>query len=89
MSDCLVWRSSVLHRHKLFSHARSAVTEYKGHLQLKRSTAERHKNTTILCPMCSFKTAKLIHRDDNDLVAEHYVELHHTSLAFYGYAHFS
>ena len=36
MSDCLVWRSSVPHRHKQFSRTRSAVTEYKGHLQLNR-----------------------------------------------------
>ena len=40
--------------------------------------------------MYSSKAAKLIQGDtyDNDIVTEHDVEIHHTSLAFYGYAHF-
>ena len=69
MSDCLVWRSSVPHRHKQFSRTRSAITEYKGYLQLKRSTTERHIKTTLLCPTYSLKAAKLIHGDDNDIDA--------------------
>ena len=86
MSNCLVWRSSV--PHKQFSHTRSAVTEYKGHLQLKRSTTERHIKTTLLCP--TFKGRKTHSwRYDNDIDTEHEIETHHTSLAFYGYAHFS
>ena len=42
---------------------RSAVAEYKGHLQLERSTTERHTciKTTLLCPTYSLKAAKLIH----------------------------
>ena len=32
-----------------------AIREYKGHLQLKRSTAERHVKTTLLCPMYSLQ----------------------------------
>jgi len=39
------------------------VTEYKGHLQLKHSTAERHIKTTLLCPTYSLKAKKLIHKD--------------------------
>ena len=39
------------------------ITEYKGHLQLKRSTAEQHIKTTLLCPTYSLKAAKLIHAD--------------------------
>jgi len=42
---------------------RSAVTEYKGHLQLKHSTTERCVKTTLLCPTYSLKAAKLIHGD--------------------------
>ena len=35
-------------------------TEYKGHLQLKRSTTERHIKTTLLCPTYSLQAAELI-----------------------------
>ena len=42
----------------------------------------------LLCPTCSFKAAKLIHEDDN-IDTQHEIETHPTSLAFYGYAHFS
>ena len=86
MSDCLVWRSFVPRRHKQFSRTRSEVTEYKGHLQLKRSTTVRHLKTMLLCPTCSSKTHS---RRYDDIDAEHDIETHHTSLAFYGYAHFS
>ena len=65
MSDCLVWRSSVPHRHNQFSHAWSAVTEYKRHLQSKHSTTERHIKTMLLCLTYTLKAAKLIHGDDD------------------------
>ena len=55
--------------------------EYKGHLQLKRSTAEQHIKTMLLCPTYSLQAVQLIHRD----VAEHNVECH---ITFSGYAHF-
>jgi len=53
MSGCLVWRSSVPPQRKQFSSAQLAVTEYKGHLQLKHSTAEWHIKTMVLSPMYS------------------------------------
>ena len=58
------------------------TTEYKGHLNLKRSTAKRHIKTTLLRP--TYNSPGL----DNDIVAKHDVERHYTSLAFNGYAHF-
>ena len=36
-------------------------TEYKGHLQLKRSTAEWHINTALLCPRYSLQATELIY----------------------------
>ena len=88
MSDCLVWHSSVPPQHKLLSCAWSAVTEYKGHLQLKRSTAERDIKTTLLCPTYRSQATELIHWGyDNDINAEHDVEIHNTLLAFYDYTH--
>jgi len=38
---------------KQFSHTQSAVTEIKGHLQLKCSTAEWHIKNTSVCPTYS------------------------------------
>ena len=39
----------------------SPATEYKGHLQLKCSTAEWHIKTILLHPMYSLQAAELIH----------------------------
>ena len=71
------------------------ITEYKGHSnssdlsKLKRSTAKWHIKTTLLHPTYSLQAAELINRDmTNDIITEHDVESHYTSLAFYGYTHF-
>ena len=65
------------------------TTEYKGHLNLKRSTTKRHIKTMFLRPTYSF-TGWRIHSPgfDNNIVAKHDVESHYTSLVFNGYAHF-
>ena len=39
------------------------ITEYNGHLKLKRSTAERHIETTLLRPTYSLQAAELINQD--------------------------
>ena len=39
------------------------TTEYKGHLNLKRSTAKRHIKTTLLCPTYSLQAREFIHQD--------------------------
>ena len=63
MSDCFVWHSSLPPWYKQFSCIQSAVTKYKGHLQLKRSTTKWHIKTTLLCPTCMYdlQTAELFH----------------------------
>ena len=60
-------------------------TGYKGHLQLKHSTAEQHINTTLLFSVYSLQVTELIY---DNTVAEHNVESHDTSVTFYSYAHF-
>ena len=42
----------------------------------------------LLCLTYTLKDAKLIHGDD-DIDSMSYLARYHTSLAFYGYAHFS
>ena len=39
------------------------ITEYKGHLNLKCSTAKRHIKTMLLCPTYSLLAAEFIHQD--------------------------
>ena len=39
------------------------TTEYKGHLNLKRSTAKRHIKTTLLRPTYSLQAGEFIHQD--------------------------
>ena len=75
----LVWRSSVPHRHKQFSRTRSAVTEYKGHLQLKPSTTERDHASVSYVHFKGRKTHS--RRYDNDIDTEHKIEVNiHTVL---------
>ena len=80
---CLVFFCSALTQTVLICTVGS--TECKDHLQLKHSTAEWHIKTTLLCPTYSLQAAELIHGYDNDIVTEHNVESHDTSLTFYGY----
>ena len=61
------------------------ITEYKGHLNLKRSTAKRHIKTTLLRPTYSLQAGDA--GFDNDIVAKQDVKSRYTSLAFNGYAH--
>ena len=39
------------------------TTEYKGHLNLKRSTAKQHRKTTLLHPTYSLQAGEFIHQD--------------------------
>ena len=66
-------------------------TQYKGHLELKHLSAEQH-NYKDHAPMSYVQHTGLRTPSrgyDNDIVAEHDIEIHDTSIAFYGYAHFS
>ena len=90
MSNYLVQRSSVPHRHKQFSSTRLVVTEYKGHLQFEAlnhlMTYKGHASVSYV----QFKNLKThSQRYDNNVDAEHNTETHHTSLIFYGYTQFS
>ena len=89
ISVSVFWQSSVTLWHTQLSYAWSALTQYKGHLQLKRSTAERHINITLLCPMYNLQAVELIHRSMgwNSCKAWCRKPWYPPSL-FYGYSHF-
>ena len=65
------------------------TTEYKGHLNLKRSTVKQHIKTTLLRPTYSLQAGEFIHQDltTYSRKARRRKPLC-GSLAFNGYAHF-
>ena len=53
--NCFVCCSSILPGHKQFSCTQLTITEYKGHLKLKRWTTEWPIKTMLLCPTSAYR----------------------------------